>query len=410
MHLLPALLVCSTMAVPVAAQEGTAEQVPAGLELKDADHKKLARPFGEWFDAKLKGEFNDETGAKAKLIDECADFDKRLKTRSVLSMVRDWEKILDEGREYATSGATIKKGRTVDLDVGGGATFALRLPAEYNPKKQGYPGVLVLAAGKAADTLEALPAEWKEQFILIGVDLTGLDAELLAKSEGLVRMLGPIGVASRNYRLDRRRLYLIGSGALGASAASRAAAMYPMAFAGCAWVDGEPTAGLNAGNLKNLPAEAKADMTAALTWIAGLPPRNAYPLAFEAVLTEANWGRHYWVQALRYDPLEAVPTGKIARFRVQVDRATNTITLDSEFVYSYRIFLNDEIVDLDKEIVIVRNGEPYKFTAERTVVTLLDNFAQSLDAGMIFPASLQRLDVPIPETTTKTGSSTSEGR
>lgn len=406
----PALLLGALHAVPLAAQESASAPTPAALELKDADHKKLARPFGDWFAAKLKGDFKDETEAKAKLIDECADFDRKLKTRSVLAMVRDWEKIFDEGREYATSGATVKKGRTVDLEVGGGASFALRLPADYNPGKQGYAGVLILSSGRAADTIEALPAEWKERFILIGVDLTGLDAETLSQSDGLVRMLGPIGVASRNYRLDRSRLYLVGSGALGASAASRAASLYPMAFAGCAWVDGEPAAGLNAGNLKNLVAEKKADMTEALTWISALPPRNSYPLEFEATLTEANWGRHYWVQALRYDPIEAVPTGKIARFKVKVDRATNTITLDSEFVYSYRLFLNDQIVDLDKEIVIVRNGEPYKFNAERTVVTMLDHYAQSLDAGMIFPASLQRLDVPIPESGSKSDAATGEGR
>lgn len=389
---LPALLMCALLASPAAAQEPA-----AGPELKDADHKRLARPFGQWFEAKLKGDFKDETEAKADLIKECESFDKKLKTRSVLSLVRDWEKILDEGREFPTSGAKVKKGRTTDLTIADGVACSVRLPADYNPAKQSYTGVLILAAGKAADTIEALPPEWLDKFLLVAVDLGGLEAETVTQPAGVLRMLGPIGLISQDYRLDRRRLFLVGSGELGALAASRIAALYPMAFAGVAFVDGEPSPGLNGANLKLLPNEKKADMGEALAWIGTAPDRVAYPLDFEVTLTEGNWGRHYWVQAVRYDPIEAVPTGKVARFRVKVDRATNTISLDSEYVYTYKIYLNDAIVDLDKEITIVRNGEAYKFTAERTVVTLLDNYAQSLDPGMVFPAWLQRLDVPIPE-------------
>jgi hypothetical protein len=336
-------------------------------------------------------------------VDECEGFDKKLKPRSVLALVSDWEAILDSGREYPTTGPLQKKGKAFALELPGGQSCAVRLPAEYNPKKEAYAAVMILAAGKAEDTLEAVPAEWKERFVLIGVDLAGLDAESLFGEAGLTRMLAPIGVASREYRVNRGRLFLVGMGEFGVAAASRLAAIYPMPFAGCAWVDGEPAASLNAVNLKLLAAEKKADMTEALGWFAQLPNRNAYPTDFEVVLTEPWQGRHYWVQALRFDPLEAVPTGKIARFKAHVDRATNTITLDSEFVYQYKLYLNDTIVDLDQEIKIVRNGESYTFKADRSVGTLLDNFANLLDPGMVFPAWLQRLDVPIP-------ASTGEGR
>jgi len=391
---LPALLFCALLAAaPLAAQEA------GGTELKDADHKKLGRPFGKWFEAKLENKFTDYTEAMVDLVKECASFDKKLKTRSVLSLVRDWEKILDEGREYSTSGALVKKGRTITISLPGEQSCAIRLPADYNPKKQSYPGVMILAAGNAEDTLEALPAELKEQFILIGVDLSGLDADTLFGEAGLTRMLSPIGSASRDYRLNRKLLFLVGMGEFGVAAASRLAAIYPMPFAGCAWVDGDPAVTLNAVNLKLLAAEKKTDMTEALTWFGQLPDRNAYPADFEVVLTEPWQGRHYWVQALRFDPLEAVPTGKIARFKAHVDRASNTITLDSEYVYQYKLYLNDLIVDLDQEIKIVRNGEVYTFKADRSVGTLLDNFANLLDAGMVFPAWLQRLDVPIPAPT-----------
>lgn len=404
MKRLPALLFSALLvAAPLAAQEPAAAQAPPGPELKDADHKKLGRPFGKWFEAKLDNDFEKYTEAQADLNKECDSFDKKLKPRSVLALVRDWEVILDASRDFSTTGPLQKKGKAFAVELPGEQTCAVRLPADYNPKKQSYAGVMILAAGKAEDTLEAVPAEWKDQFILIGVDLTGLDAETLFREAGLTRILAPIGLASREYRLDRKRLFLTGLGEFGVAAASRLAAIYPMPFAGCAWLDGEPAAALNAINLKLLTVEKKADMSEALAWFAQLPDRQAYPTDFEVVLTEPWQGRHYWVQALRFDPLEAVPTGKIARFKVKVDRDSNTITLDSEFVYQYRLYLNDEIVDLDQEIKIIRNGETYTFKAVRSVGTLLDNFATLLDAGMVFPASLQRLDVPVP-------ASTGEGR
>lgn len=388
----PALLLSALLvATPLVAQE-TGE-----FALKEADHKKLGKPFGKWFDAKLAGDFSKESDARTDLIKECDDFDKKLKTLQVLSLVRDWEAILDLGREFATSGALVKKGKAYELPSSGDQTFAVRLPAAYNPKKESYTSILILAAGKATDTIEALPEEWKDRFILLAVDLTGLDAESLFHDAGLARVLTPIGTASRHFRMDRRRLFLLGTGDFGAAAASRIAAAYPMAFAGCALVDGESTATLNAGNLKLLPFDKKSDTVTALTWFTELPMRTAYPLNFEVTLTEQKLGRHFWVQALRFDPPEAVPAGKVARFKVSVDKATNTITLESEFVYRYKLFLNDEIVNLDEEIKIVRNGEVYRYQAVRSVGTLLDNFASTLDAGMVFPAWLQQVDVPIPE-------------
>lgn len=380
-------LIGALCAVAIAAQE------PA-LELKDADQKKLGRSVGKWFEAKLKNDPGDVDKAKAELVEACADLDKKPKSKPVLSLVKDWELILDGGREYAVSGPEFKKGKAFEFDGGGGNLITVRLPADYNPKKQSYPGVLLLTSGKAADAIEALPAEAKESFIFFGVDLTGLDADSLLDEAGRLRMLLPIGTGSRLYRLDRRRTYLLGQGEFGAAAASRLGAVYPMAFAACALVDGVSAAGKNAGNLKLLAFESRTDSAAALTWFLEQAPRNSYPTQFEVTLTEAWQGRYYWVQALRFDPPEAVPADKVARFKVAVDRATNTITIDSEYVYQFQLFLNDAIVDLGKEVKIVRNGEPLTVQPTRSVATLLDGYGATLDAGLVFPAVIRRVDVP----------------
>lgn len=391
MSRLPALLAAALLtAVPLAAQE------PAGTELKDADLRKIGRHVGKWFDGKVSNSYDKVEAAKADLIAECADFDKKLKTRSVLSLVKDWEAIFDLGRDFPTSGPEIKKGKAFELDLPNQAgKCGVRLPSGYNPKKQNYPGLLILTSGKTVEALEALPEEVKEAYVLLGVDLTGLDAESVLGDAGRLRILLPIGTASRFYRMDRQRLFLLGQGDLGASAASRLAAVYPMAFAGCALVGGVSAATGNAGNLKLLPFENKGDTQAALTWFATLPPRNSYPLDFEVTLTESWQGRYYWVQALRFDPPTAVPAGKVARFKVAVNRETNTITIDSEFVYQFQIFLNDSIVDLDKEVFILRNGEAHTITAARSVATALESFEGTLDAGLFFPAVVRRVDVPV---------------
>jgi hypothetical protein len=388
---LPAL----TFAALLSAATPAAQEPAAGPELKEADHRKLGRHFGKWLEGMIDKDYKQIEDAKAELLGEIADFDKKLKDRATLSLVRDWEVILDLGREYATSGPVIKKGKAFELHVSDAAgKCGARLPSAYNPKKENYPGILILTTGKTVEAIEALPEEIKESFILLGVDLTGLDAETFLSEAGRNRLIGPIGAASLHYRLDRKRLFLLGQGDLGASAASRLAAAYPLPFAACALVGGVSTAGANAGNHKLLPFESKGDTAAAVAWFQSLPPRAAYPLQFEATLTESWQGRYHWVQALRFDPPDAVPAGKAARFKVAVDRATNTITIDAEYAYRFDIFLNDEIVDLSKEVKIVRNGEPLAFQATRSVANVLEHFGNSLDAGLYFPAMIRSVDVP----------------
>lgn len=407
MFRLPALLSATLLlAARLPAQEPVAQepagklpaaQEPAGTEMKEADLRKIGRHVGKWFTGRVENSFDKTEGAKADLIAECDDMDKKLKTRSVLSLVKDWEAIFDLGREFDTSGADFKKGKAFELDLPNEVgKCGVRLPSTYNPKKENYPGLLILTTGKTVEALEALPEEVKEAYVILGVDLTGLDAETVLGDAGLPRVLLPIRTASMLYRVDRRRLYLLGQGDLGTSAASRLAAVYPMAFAGCVLVGGTSAATTNAGNLKLLPFETKEDTPAALAWIATLPPRESYPLNFEVTLTESWQGRYYWVQALRFDPPSAVPAGKVARFKVAVNRETNTITIDSEFVYRFQIYLNDAIVDLDQPVKILRNGELHTFQATRSVATALENFEGTLDAGLFFPAVVRRVDVPAP--------------
>jgi len=79
-----------------------------------------------------------------------------------------------------------------------------------------------------------------------------------------------------------------------------------------------------------------------------------------------------------------------------VERSTNTITIDGEYVYQVMLFLNDVIVDLDKPITLMRNGKTLTYQASRSIGTMMDAFGNSLDDS-IYPSSIRRIDIPIVE-------------
>ena len=137
-------------------------------------------------------------------------------------------------------------------------------------------------------------------------------------------------------------------------------------------------------------------MAAATEWCMAAAARDAYPTEFEVELTQPWMGRAYWAQAIKFDPPDAVPEGKVARMKVSVDRSTNTITIDGEFVYQVKLFLNDVIVDLDKPITLMRNGKSLTYQATRSIGTMMEAFGGSLD-DTIYPAVIRVIDVPIAE-------------
>jgi len=378
------LLAVMAFALPLAAQSEP--------EMKSSDLKKLGKPFGEWVDAKIENDPSKASEMLMKLDGLVVKMDKKLKGRSALSLVRDWEIILQTGRSFDRSGKDIKKGKVLEQDLGAYGKFLIWLPAGYKPDKVNYPGILLLDADPQA-TLDALTEETKEAFIIFAPIISGLDKTALMEADGRNLIIGPIGRCTVAYRLDRSRLFLLGKGDQGASFAAAYAAVLPHFFSGVAYVNGEAGEVKGGANHAMLPVEKQDTVEAAAAWMLGLEPAEKYPTSFEVELVEPWQGVYYWVQALKYDTGESVPEGESSRLKVSVDRGTNTITIDGAYVYQVRLMLNDILVDLDQPITILRNGQSYSFQASRSLGTLLQNYVGSLD-GSVYPAQLRQLDLP----------------
>ncbi|MHC4380017.1 MAG: alpha/beta hydrolase family protein [Planctomycetota bacterium] len=372
------------LAVPLAAQ--------AEAELKAADHKKLGKPFGDWVDAKVEGDASGASEAMVDLDKAMEKLGKKLKGRSPLSLVRDWEAVLSTGRKFDKSGKMIKKGKVLEREVSGFGSYLVWLPAAYRPDKVSYPTILLLDADPDA-TLETMPNEIKNEFIIIAPKVGEIDPADALGQESRYLVLVPVGECSSNYRVDRTRLFLVGNGEHGVGMASAYASILPHFFAGAAMVGADIPDVPGKANFKLMHVEKRENLSDTGEWLRGLEPINHYPESFEVDLVEPWMGRAFWVQARNFDTGEAVPEGKVARLKVSVDRGTNTITIDGEYVYQVMLYLNDVIVDLDKPITVLRNGDTYTFQASRSLGTLLENFASSQD-GSVFPAMLRQLDMP----------------
>lgn len=386
-HATTLLLAGALLAAPLAAQEA---------QLKSGDAKKIGKPIGDWIEAKIENDFEKLAEAKDALYEAVEDVNKKLKDQDVLAMIDDWEILLDSSRDYATAGEFIKKGK-VESHEFLGTDYAAWVPSKYNPKKSSYPTVLLLTDAERGPAIEALPEELREQFLIVAPSLDGVGStELDTMYRSQLRMLGTAVQGAMHFRVDRDRLFVIGQGEAGVAVASDLAALFPHFFAGVATVGAPVAASAGKTNLELLhSAGDHADLAAALGWCLEAGERAKYPASFSFELVREWAGRAFWVQALNFDvAADGEPTNKMT---VSVDRATNTITIDTTGVYSLRIFLNDKIVDLDQEVTIIRNGSTYKGTFSRTLGALTESFEGAFDTGDIYTARLAQLDVPVEE-------------
>lgn len=369
-------------------------------ELKAGDHSKLGKQIAKWVEATIEG---DTTAASEALMDldkVVAGIDKKLKGRSALSLVADWSLAISAGRSYATSGKTpdgdyIKKGSIQEVDLAGWGTASIRIPAKYEPKKVNYP-VIMLVCDTPTATIETMSAEVLDNCIILAPHIQEMSLELLMKDEGKSLFLLPLGRASRDFRIDRARLFMVAEGEKGIDFASRYVAVLPYYFAGLATVAGSCGDFPGKANLSLVEHGEHVDVAAATEWCMTAAARNPYPTEFVVELTEPWMGRAYWAQAIKFDPIGDVPAGKVARMKVAVDRSTNTITIDGEYVYQVMLFLNDVIVDLDQPITLMRNGKSLTYQASRSVGTMMGIFGANID-DTVFPASIRRIDLPIVE-------------
>jgi hypothetical protein len=364
-------------------------------ELKSADLKKISKSTGAWIDALIDNNPSKASDAMVALEEQVTKLNK--KKRNALSYVYDWEIALHNSRKYATSGAAVKKGRVNDIDFAA-APYSVYLPKKYDPKKVNYPCIVLLGAIDA-DQIEALPAEVLDNAIIIRPDISSMSDDLVLTTEAAMALMMPVGQASQIYHLDRMRLFLVGTDELGSHLAAQWGAVMPHLFAGVSTIVDSKSKIAAADNLALVTNELSSSLAEATEWCLAQERCNPYPLEFEFEIPFAQQSRVFWIHPIKFDSPEDGPfTGELAKIKVSVDRATNTISIDATKIDRIKIYLNDVIVDLNKPVIIKRNGVDYTYQASRSVGTMLQVFKHSLD-GAVFPAIIQEVDIPQAEST-----------
>ena len=112
--------------------------------------------------------------------------------------------------------------------------------------------------------------------------------------------------------------------------------------------------------------------------------RVLYPRAFDGYFvsykSETSSGAilsdQYWLRAISYKHM-GTPC------RVEVDG--NTIAVQGEDLFHALLFLNDEIVDMDKPVVVTLNGaKKFEGVVPRSAEFLLDWFEENRDPKRLF--------------------------
>ncbi len=135
-------------------------------------------------------------------------------------------------------------------------------------------------------------------------------------------------------------------------------------------------------------------MDGALAFLAAAPPRVPYPPEVAHTLLDPGAGRAYWLQVQDFEYLEAL--GTPSRIIARVDREANAVLLSGRGVHAVELYLNDEILDLDRPVELRFEGSTLRRRVQvrRSLTTLLENFARNPDPDALYPAMIRLLDLP----------------
>lgn len=393
---------------------------PGDLRLKESDHKNLSKLVGGYFTA-----LNEEKGVQEslqKVIDQIAATEKRLKGQKLLSAVGDWEQAFRLVTEDRLKETLKKKGDVTEAKVQSNnidLQFAYCVPKK--PAKGALPLLLIACDGGESPSAH-LNMFWnepavRESAVLVALDL-GQDAQSWgvfgspASPGGGLRLMTALSQIQREFPVDYNRRFLVGSGK-GFGAVEATATSYPHFFAGVIGI-GDVSL-VDAGsleNFRNLPTlllkggegakaieatigelgfgnctvEAEGSASQAWDWIAK-NPRKAYPDHVTFVPKRDNTQAVHWLSLVGFQASEN------PRIEAKADKASNTVTIDAQKISDIVIYLNDELLDLEKPVKFVINGTSHERMLERNAPDMIKNQYYGGDWGRVFSAIVSQ-DVP----------------
>jgi len=293
-----------------------------------------------------------------------------------------------------------------------GQPYRLTLPAGLTDAPP-LPLLVLLGSAEAAQLAIAdLPPGLRGSHALLEIDLSDLRLDEIPKL-GRFRFVDALAEVFRQCAVDRDRILLLGSDA-GSDHAAVLTALLPHFLQGAAliqppatgdappdqpWRESRDSPWLvrcrgNLGRPELTPVHRGADRTAAFAWLQELARREAYPPEVHFDLLVPGASRAYWVHATAFDPPEQL--SRPAWIKVTADRERNALRIESESVHSIDLYLNDRLLDLDQPVWVEHLGSErsYRFQVQRSVATLLENFARNPDPGAVYPAMIRGLDLP----------------
>ncbi len=394
-----ALLLCSSIAFA---------QSPAALE--DKELKPLAKGFSAYFDSRADDSGTDE--ARVELEEALAEI---LGDEQPLRRANSLARAIWLSHEYQRT--KLRKGKIETATAkessfaAGELTYSYRVPRDYEPEKLAYPLVLAIPGdGEKPD--EHIRTHWssrefREGAIIVCPDMPKVVEEwdramVNGRPGGLTHVLTALRIAEERFAVDFNRIYLAGHGK-SVPAAVAAGNLMPQRFAGVMGRAGDvgkleplnflnlPTffigAGANARDFEKTTRELGFDNCElnptgkeldAWEWILS-HPRNTYPTEARVIEGLAYPTRTYW--------LGTSAMARNAHASGTIDRKTNTIRVESEGVSHITLYLNDELVDLNRPVKVIRNKVESSLVIPRRLPITLDLLRDGTsDSGCVYVA------------------------
>lgn len=401
---------------------------PLEMLLSERDHKKIGELVQEYYQAVAEKE--DIADAKAELGEEIVKLEEKFNKRrddpvAFLEMTDDLRAIFTLAKEVDKRPPT---GKVEEIEaptfLPQPVKYAVHAPKGYKSSKGAVPLIIVIPdegvePARCLDDMWML-GEMRNEAVIACVEMPE-DPGLWGASSnepmgGLETVMFTLRDLNQKYLIDSDRVYLAGHGP-GVAAAMDIGATFPYIFAGILGRSGD-MGDTDPTNFRNLPTyfagggsnvsefqaaareleiddmvtiDAEGRAEDAWSWIQS-HPRNPNPEKISFAPTSQRGPSAYWIQVSGYD-LELEEQPKIT---VTVDKEANRIDVESVGISTVTMWFNDAIVDLDREVVVVCNGEEYTDTFGRSLSTALEQYFRSNDPSRVYSAG-QVYDLPEPD-------------
>lgn len=407
-----------------------AAAAPLEMRLKPKEQESLGKDVRAYYEAVA--ESDGIADAKSELGEAFQKHNEKLSKKAkedvdLLASTEDLAAIFGYSREYPKRSPV---GKVVEFSaetfLGIPVEYSLMAPKKYKPGKGSLPLILIIpdeGEDRAESAREQIDIDWmlgelRDDVVIASLVMpadVGLWAQRGGDSMGgLETIMFALRQIRADYDIDSNRIFLAGHGA-GVAAAVEIGNIFPYVFAGIIGRSGDvgetsPTNFRNlptyfagggsgvtkfeeaAGKLeyKNVTVKPDARLEDVWKWVQSTV-RNANPASISFAPTTPVGGC-YWLSIEGFDP-EAEDKPEIT---AEIDREKNVIAITSKGIRTVTLMFNDELVDLDREVLVICNGVDHKDKFKRNLSTALDQYFRSNDAGRIY-TNFQLYDLPEDE-------------